>query len=382
MGEVLTREIEKPVVSPRPVMPAASVPQAPLLSLILATYGRSDVLGPMLASLASQTWRGFELIVVDQNDDDRVVPFLEPIRRSGIVVTHLKTGAPNLSAARNRGVEAAAGPWVAFPDDDCWYEPDCLAHVAEAIGTTASVDGWVIDWVESRQAAAAGQAGIAAAPFEAGIFRAFRGGDASSITLFLKTAVVREVEAFDARIGVGRYYGAGEETDLMIRLLDHGAVIRRLPQARVHHHYGSPRPVLSRVALMGILRRERGVGALYSKHRLKSRVIARGLLAPLARALTADRPVHGVLTALATVVGRITGMVRWRRAEPAWSPTGSGGRLPAAPELARNTSPTGTGSTVPGFSDVAAGPAIAVGYRPVQGERMSDESNRQEREGQ
>ena len=395
---MLTVEIDESVVSPRPARPAAPARQLPLFSLVLATYGRSDVLGPMLASLASQTWRGFELIVVDQNGDDRVVPMLEPVRQAGIAVSHLRIAAPNLSAARNRGIEAAMGQWVAFPDDDCWYEPDCLARVVEAIGAEPAVDGWVVDWVEAHAAAAraasagaegggggaGGATGGAPAAMKAAVFRAFRGGDASSITLFLKTAVVRAIASFDVRIGVGRYYGAGEETDLMIRLLDHGAVVRRLAGARVHHHFGSERPVLSRAALRGVLRRERGVGALYAKHRIQARVIVRGLLAPLLRGVTSRRPIHDLMFGCATVLGRINGMYRWRMTESLPTPgeVSTPGKVPAQAGSAAVAPLAGVSAAGTNLTEEAGRSAIAAAPGLSQGERMSNESNRPDQEGQ
>ena len=281
----------------------------PLFTLVLATYGRSEVLGPMLDSLVRQSLHDFELVVVDQNRDDRVVPMLEPVRLAGIPVRHLRAEQPNLSAARNLGIEAAQGSWVAFPDDDCWYEPDCLARMAAAIAEHADVQGWVASWVE------VGSQPEASHPFDARVFRAFRGGDASSITLFLRIDAVRRIAGFDARIGVGRIYGAGEETDLVIRLLDDGATIRRLPQARVHHHHSHEQPLLTRPALAGVRKRERGVGALYAKHRLRPAVIARGLTGPILRALVDRRPLHALMFAGAVIAGRIDGMLRWRLSE-------------------------------------------------------------------
>lgn len=286
---------------------------APLFSLVLATYGRSDVLGPMLDSLLAQSCRDFELIVVDQNPDDRVVPLLAPVSRAGIAVRHLRLGEPNLSAARNLGIEAARGTFVAFPDDDCWYEGDCLAAVAAASRAQPAVSGWIVRWVEALP-----DEGVArSADVTRAAFRAFRGGDASSISLFLATDAVRKLSGFDPRIGVGRYYGAGEETDLMIRVLDAGLAVRYLPGARVHHLFDSERPKLTRQRWQGVLRRERGVGALYVKHRLANAVIARGLLAPVWNGARSRRPVEGVLYGVAAVMGRVSGMLAWARRERA-----------------------------------------------------------------
>ena len=45
-------------------------------SLILGTVGRVNDLEIILSSLQAQTYQNFELIVVDQNPDDRLVPIL------------------------------------------------------------------------------------------------------------------------------------------------------------------------------------------------------------------------------------------------------------------------------------------------------------------
>src|SRR5271168_3016732 len=95
-------------------------------SLIVATIGRTEEFGFLLQSLAEQTFRDFELIVVDQNSDDRLIPFLEhwngtvaglantPGSLSAII--HLRC-APGVSRARNLGLQYCTGEILAFPDD-------------------------------------------------------------------------------------------------------------------------------------------------------------------------------------------------------------------------------------------------------------------------
>lgn len=279
-----------------------------MFSLILATYGRVDEIGRLMDSLERQTFRDFELIVADQNLDQRVLPYVERARRSGWAVQHLRLAQPNLSAARNAGARAATREWMAIPDDDCWYEPDTLERVARRLSEAASVDGLAIHWQEQVHRVAP----EADTPLRLETWRHFQGSDASSITLFLRTATVLSVGGFDERLGVGQWYGAGEETDLVLALLANGACIERLPAARVHHDFG-PRPFVSLAAEFRQSRgRARGWGALCAKHRLPRSTLLKGLLGPLIWPLIRPDGLAGLVRSAGVLVGRWEGYLNWR----------------------------------------------------------------------
>jgi glycosyltransferase involved in cell wall biosynthesis len=110
----------------------------PRFSLIVATIDRTEEFSVLLQSLAEQEMRDFELVVVDQNSDDRLSPLLEKWilevsrrrdREGGCIqVKHLHC-IPGVSRARNLGLVHSSGDILAFPDDDCWYQPDTLQNV-------------------------------------------------------------------------------------------------------------------------------------------------------------------------------------------------------------------------------------------------------------
>ena len=85
-------------------------------SLIVATLGRSTEIGDLLESLLAQGRDDFEVIIVDQNSDDRVAPVLQPYE-ARIRITHLRSSIRNANHARNLGLRAARGKIVTFPDD-------------------------------------------------------------------------------------------------------------------------------------------------------------------------------------------------------------------------------------------------------------------------
>src|SRR5215212_9261375 len=97
-------------------------------SLVLATVGRTEEVRRLLESLREQTYRNFEVIVVDQNPGDGLTYLLE-LYRDTLNIRHIRS-AKGISKARNVGLRYTTGDVVAFPDDDCWYAPDLLERVA------------------------------------------------------------------------------------------------------------------------------------------------------------------------------------------------------------------------------------------------------------
>lgn len=279
------------------------------VSLVMASVGRADDVGRLISSLISQTAHGFELIVVDQNTDDRLQPHVLQARRAGLAVQHLRMRPPNLSAARNLGIDKARGDVIGFPDDDCWYEPGVVEAVAGAFLVHPDWQGLVAHWVE--QSAAEGGA-PPDTPLSSAQWRRFRGGNASSITLFLRADLLRRLGGFDTRLGVGQWFGAGEETDLVLAALAAGANIGRCSSARVHHRFAPAEQALAATPWRTMLRRARGTGALYSKHGLAPGVVLRGLLAPSIKALLHWRGSHALALGLATSAGRFLGALAWR----------------------------------------------------------------------
>ena len=281
------------------------------VSLILATYGRAEELERAVDSFLAQTDRGFELIVVDQNPDERLLPYVQKAQQGGLDVQHVRMDKPGLSAARNRGIALARHEILAFPDDDCWYEAQAIEQVRQAFEADADLKGAIGCWVEQAGAAASMQAYL----LDYADWRQFRGGNASSISLFFNRALFQSLGGFDERFGVGQWYGAAEETDFVLRALATGARLQYCPAVRVHHAY-APRPTGS----LGTLcrqarRRSRGTGAIYAKHRLSAYVVLRGLVAPVTTPLSRLAPPALLVRGLFTSLGRIEGYLRWTMKE-------------------------------------------------------------------
>jgi glycosyltransferase involved in cell wall biosynthesis len=274
------------------------------LSLVMATLGRTAEIDRCVDSLAGQTCRDFELIVVDQNPDDRLVPVVARARELGLACLHLRQSEPNLCKARNAGIAQAKGGIIAFPDDDCWYEADVVERVLARFEQQTGLDGLVIRWDETGEAQAEQRLS-----FEE--FGQFRGAYASSITLFFRRDSLSRAGGFDIALGLHSWYGAGEETDLVLRMLRSGDVIEHAPEIVVHHAVNKLASLPPEQMFRRARKRARGTGALYVRHRLPAWVIVRGMAGPLWRAcrnvLRPSRAAHE----LGLGVGIVEGYIGW-----------------------------------------------------------------------
>jgi glycosyltransferase involved in cell wall biosynthesis len=108
-------------------------PPTPLVSIILPTYRRRAFLQRALASVLAQTFRDFELIVMDDGSTDGSYDVIKAARARDPRVIHVRheknSGLPALRV--NEGIELARGTYLAFQfDDDLWH-PHALQTLVE-----------------------------------------------------------------------------------------------------------------------------------------------------------------------------------------------------------------------------------------------------------
>ena len=94
----------------------------PLVSVVIPTYNRCDLLVEAIGSVQRQTVRDLEILVCDDGSSDGSAAAVETLARSDERVRWLpgeRSGFPGI--VRNRGIRAARGEWIAFQDsDDLW----------------------------------------------------------------------------------------------------------------------------------------------------------------------------------------------------------------------------------------------------------------------
>ncbi|TGE00815.1 glycosyltransferase family 2 protein [Methylobacterium nonmethylotrophicum] len=208
-----------------------SAPPPPVLSLLVCTKGRSAPLERLFDSLAAQTCRDFEVVLVDQNAPGVLAPVVARYR-DRLAIDHVRS-APGLSRARNVGLARCRGDLIAFPDDDCWYPAGLTAEVVRLFSRHPEADA-----VTGRTLDGAGVESLGAfLAADQPVDRRNVWFAGNSNALFVRRAAARAVGGFDETLGVGAPtpFRSGEETDFLLRLLGQGRGILFRHGLVVHH---------------------------------------------------------------------------------------------------------------------------------------------------
>ena len=200
------------------------------ISLIAVTYKKSKALPNLVASLQIQTYRNFELIVVVQDEESRILAE-NCTAGSNFPVNILRSHSSCVSECRNTGlsVVSPASGVIAFPDDDCRYLKDTLTEV-EAYFNKNPECGIIL----GQHAAAEESIRPGAEDLPVSRFSCFKCGE--TYVQFYQKSALRET-TFNTAIGPGsdsRWPG-GEDTDFLLRVMDAGASCRRVPAVKVLH---------------------------------------------------------------------------------------------------------------------------------------------------
>ena len=100
-----------------------------LISVIIPTRNRSERLQRALESARAQRWRNTEIVVVDDASSDGTPALMEKLSAQDDRIRYIRNNvAQGGGGARNTGIAAARGKYVAFLDDDDQWSPDKLGR--------------------------------------------------------------------------------------------------------------------------------------------------------------------------------------------------------------------------------------------------------------
>ncbi|MEJ7607358.1 MAG: glycosyltransferase family 2 protein [Bryobacteraceae bacterium] len=272
-------------------------------SLIVCSVGRTSELALLFASLELQTFKHFEVILVDQNADRRLDL---TVSRFGHTLPLRRIFSPiGLSRARNEGLKHVRGDVIAFPDDDCTYPPELLARISEML--RPDLDGVAVMSRDSTGAPSGPNWLCGSGMVEK--LTVWR--QAISYTIFIRQHCLFWVDRFDETLGVGAPtpWQAGEETDFLLRILDRGTNIFFEPALHVVHSRdsGAVRDRCRKTFKYAV-----GVSHVIRLHGYPLWFRTKLILGPLLRSLLAIGRVDGPGLALnvASLAGRVVGLLQ------------------------------------------------------------------------
>ena len=278
-------------------------------SLIVATLGRDRDVAALLDSLLAQGRSDLEVIIVDQNEDDRLGP-VEAAYAPRLALRRLRSSVRNANHARNLGLRHARGEIATFPDDDCLYPPGVLDRVDAAFA-----DG-SLGVLTGPAASPAGGLGSGRWRAESGtIDLATVWTSVIEFNIFLRRDAALALGGFDEGMGPGSPFGSAEGNDLVCRAIARGWRAHYDHALRILH----PDKSLSEVAIERAERYGRGLGLALRRNGAPAAMLLTFLVRPLggvAASLLRGR-MHEAGYYWMTFRGRLAGMLAPEARAPA-----------------------------------------------------------------
>jgi glycosyltransferase involved in cell wall biosynthesis len=200
------------------------------ISLILATLGRDLELVSFLNSLAAQTYRDFELIIIDQNRDKKIDSIVEQFINC-FPINHVEVNFSGIAKARDYGIQFAIGEIIAFPDDDCVYEVDVLGKVVGEFESRKAISilaGGAYDFGKTKFS-------IGTHSHKSGKFSRFKMMGIEFTHFFNLSRINKKELYLDHDFGIGAKYFSMEGFELLYRLMRAGNKAFYTPGIRVYH---------------------------------------------------------------------------------------------------------------------------------------------------
>ncbi len=224
------------------------------VSLIICTVDRLPDLERCLASVR-QVRPGLAEIIVVSNGSHRAAVEEIAGRHDAHVIGEPRRG---VGRARNAGIRAAYGKFIAFLDDDAQAGKDWLAHLIEPFADSSVDCVWGVVRAENSAdplQRAFEQMACPPLPQAPTVFDARTGSDPFPLRMAMNGLTMNAAFRrdsfdrfgyFDTRFGRGTRIRSGEDTDLFLNLLRKGGRIVSAPRAVVFHRWPAERKLLGR----------------------------------------------------------------------------------------------------------------------------------------
>jgi len=206
-----------------------------MISVIMPTYNRADLIGRSIASVVTQRGTDIELIVVDDGSTDNTADVVRGLaEESSVPIHYYKKENGGCASARNMGIEKATGDYIAFLDSDDEWPPDAAKRLAATIESAGAGFAYspAIEVLENGREIL--NAPVAAGRPESLATEHFMNTNVRVGGALFRADLVRELRGFDASL---RY---NEDSDFLQRAaVNATAAYVDEPSVRYNHHPGN-----------------------------------------------------------------------------------------------------------------------------------------------
>ena len=221
-------------VSPYMTIPPYNIDgRNPLLSFIVPTVDRKNEFLRFIDSLLNQTAElsQIELIIVDQNKDDRIFEIINSLYNINII--YFRIEKIGLSYAKNQALSKINGLFCCYLDDDCWLDKNTLKVLLSQLKLLKPFEGLLMNAMTPEgKFLVPGKLRAGFILNEENLLEAFY---APQISQVYPTFVVKNLQGFNKNLGIGTRFGSAEDTDLLIRALKNKITFKYFETIKIIH---------------------------------------------------------------------------------------------------------------------------------------------------
>jgi glycosyltransferase involved in cell wall biosynthesis len=109
-------------------------------SVVIPCYNADRWIQQTLESVLQQTIPADEILMIDDGSSDSSLSIISRISETSAIPIHIfHSDRLGPAGARNIGIQAAIGDWIAFLDADDWWKPNHLERIIQAVQNTSDV---------------------------------------------------------------------------------------------------------------------------------------------------------------------------------------------------------------------------------------------------